>query len=905
MIPGLRSEVRGRGRAWDDDLNLDDDLDDEPVSAPRTDVCGGVTSLDGFDLGPVKKTVVGNGLDNVVERLVYGEEVEDATDKNLKGRLYQHFDQAGRMRVPFYDLHGQVGRSQRRLRTQYKAESNWPDSGGWNGQLEAEAFQTTYQYDALARVEQVNHPDGSKVRPRYHQSGRLRRVRVMAAGESTWSNYVVNIKYSAKSQRETIIYGNGTRTDYRYDPATFRLEYLRTKRTGDDVTLQRITYVYDPVGNVVRITDSSHEKVFGTTGPVSPVQNYTYDALYRLTRATGRMHNSLGKNAHVTQADFKAGAYLNDITQLSEYARQYMYDHAGNLHTLWQTGANPFTRYVKIAADSNRAVLNTDDGSTEIVATPAEIAEYFDANGNQKKLDHLAGVTWTYRDSISSAAIIERESDPDDVEYYVYDAAGQRARKVKETFGYGEATEYVSEKIYLGGVEIKRERSIDLSTMTVTPTLERADLHVMDDKQRIAIVNRWTNDMTGGEAGSVVDPANPATYVSKQRYQYGNHLGSASLELDDAGLVISYEEYFPYGGTSIIAGNSQTEVKLKEYRYTGKERDDSTGFYYYGQRYYAPWVGRWLSADPAGPVDGLNLYEYVSGNPVRMVDPEGMQEEVPQGHREWVDPNTGKLNMEFWFEGQAQGGEEGPSPQQQKGPGAGKTGEGEPAPRTRAEEAEPEPTPAGEPSREQMQEALEEKLEGELRLVGQLSGRPAAAPMERLTVAFVPGGAVATGTLVGGAMAYGAVAAGPSIGAAATKAVEVTTAAAVKATAMATAAGAAATAALQRIAQPAQRVFQALQGRATEAVRGAQQFTVTFGRNANQVEHAFRHTDKLGLSRTAVQEAIQKHLLTVADKIPSGLPLNQVIEVGGKQIQYSAFRLLDGSINVGRIHGVP
>jgi hypothetical protein len=137
----------------------------------------------------------------------------------------------------------------------------------------------------------------------------------------------------------------------------------------------------------------------------------------------------------------------------------------------------------------------------------------------------------------------------------------------------------------------------------------------------------------------------------------------------------------------------------------------------------------------------------------------------------------------------------------------------------------PEPIAAVELSREHMQEALEQKLEGELRLVGQLSGRPAAAPMKRLTVAFVPGGAVATGTLVGGSMAYGAVAAGPVIGAAATKAVEVTTAAAVKATAMATAAGAAATDALQRIAQPAQRMFQALQGRATEAVRGAAQAT--------------------------------------------------------------------------------
>ena len=86
---------------------------------------------------------------------------------------------------------------------------------------------------------------------------------------------------------------------------------------------------------------------------------------------------------------------------------------------------------------------------------------------------------------------------------------------------------------------------------------------------------------------------------------------------------------------------------------------------------------------------------------------------------------------------------------------------------------------------------------------------------------------------------------------------------------------------------------------------GAAQLSVTFGRNANQIEHAFRHTDRLGLSRTAVQEAIQKHLPSVADRIPSGTSMQQVIEVSGMRIQYSAYRLLDGSINVGRIHGVP
>ncbi|SUB98548.1 Uncharacterized conserved protein [Proteus penneri] len=45
--------------------------------------------------------------------------------------------------------------------------------------------------------------------------------------------------------------------------------------------------------------------------------------------------------------------------------------------------------------------------------------------------------------------------------------------------------------------------------------------------------------------------------------------------------------------------------------------------YYYGYRYYQPWIGRWLSADPAGTIDGLNLYRMVRNNPVTLHDPDG------------------------------------------------------------------------------------------------------------------------------------------------------------------------------------------------------------------------------------------------------------------------------------------
>ena len=100
----------------------------------------------------------------------------------------------------------------------------------------------------------------------------------------------------------------------------------------------------------------------------------------------------------------------------------------------------------------------------------------------------------------------------------------------------------------------------------------------MDDKQRIALVETRTARATTGAPQQLI------------RYQFGNHLGSASLELDDQAQIISYEEYTPYGSTSYQAVRSQTEAP-KRYRYTGKERDEESGLYYHGARYYAPWLG--------------------------------------------------------------------------------------------------------------------------------------------------------------------------------------------------------------------------------------------------------------------------------------------------------------------------
>jgi RHS repeat-associated protein len=131
------------------------------------------------------------------------------------------------------------------------------------------------------------------------------------------------------------------------------------------------------------------------------------------------------------------------------------------------------------------------------------------------------------------------------------------------------------------------------------------------------------------------------------RYQFGNHLGSVSLELDQEGSVISYEEYYPYGSTSYQAGPSAFELSLKRYRYIGKERDEETGLYYHGARYAAPWLGRWISCDPAELRDGPNGYRYCLGNPILLRDPAGTQSEgdTPRVPEHILPPNHWQFHL--------------------------------------------------------------------------------------------------------------------------------------------------------------------------------------------------------------------------------------------------------------------
>jgi RHS repeat-associated protein len=552
--------------------------------------------------------------------------------------------------------------------------------------LGQETFANCTRYDAFnSPVQSVApHSDqpGTKrnvIQPRYSEANLLDRIDVWlqrmdapaalldANTDAPSPVGLANTEYDARGQRTRIDYKTQAdtviRTSYAYDRETFRLKRLYTRRgvslatgqggafsddcgsaptfaapeqppAGTPCGLQNLRYSYDPTGNITAIRDDAQQTIYFRNQRVEPSNDYIYDALYRLVQATGREHlgqggtpiphsyNDAGR-AGIVSANPPGRFAPNEVSAMGTYTERYIYDAVGNLLRMQHKRADAALQgWTRIYAYGEASLIEPDKHSNRLTRTTigtttesySAAGDGYDPHGNMLHMPQLQVMQWDHRDQLQMSQrqkVNDEDADGNERHgertWYVYDAAGQRVRKVTELANGGGLKD---ERIYLGGFEIYRCHSGNHAG------LRRETLHLMDDKQRIALV----------ETRNGVDDGNLQQLI---RYQFGNHLGSSRLELDEHAQIISYEEYAPYGSSTYQAVRSQTET-AKRYRYTGKERDEESGLYYHGARYFATSVGRWVSADPGGLVDGPNLFCYVGGNPVKLVDPSGRQSERTQ-----------------------------------------------------------------------------------------------------------------------------------------------------------------------------------------------------------------------------------------------------------------------------------
>ena len=541
--------------------------------------------------------------------------------------------------------------------------------------LDVTEYRTSMTYDALNRMKTMRYPQDvdsgrQELRPVYNRAGTLARV------ELNGTTYVEHIAYSAKGQRSLIALGNGMMTRYAYDPHTFRLARMRTERyekpvgtaltyhpTALNQPLQDFAYAYDFAGNILRIVDltpgsgvQDNPEAALITDPAlaafvaagdALVRGFEYDPLYRLTRATGRECRDIPRPRPWTD-DPRCGfnspnhgtpTQDNAPNLTTIYNEDYSYDPVGNMVSMaHRNNGFAWSRHFGMGGltpgqwrDEWSSHLGTDEWldspgnrlthvGDDAPTTPQ--THFYDANGNLTQETTSRHFEWDHGDQMKAFRTQAGISEPSVYAHYLYDASGQRVKKlVCKQGGDLETTVYID-----GLFEHHRWKRNGGGPG------ENNRFHVMDDQQRIALVR--------------VGPTHPDDRGLAVQYHLGDHLGSNSLVADKDGSFINREEYTPYGETSF---GSFAE---KRYRFTGKERDAESGLFYYGQRYYASWLSRWASCDPIGEERGLNLYAYVRNAPLTRVDPTGRQDKEAVGLAGMLQDLADNLDLRkkrHWF----------------------------------------------------------------------------------------------------------------------------------------------------------------------------------------------------------------------------------------------------------------
>ncbi|WP_324284972.1 RHS repeat-associated core domain-containing protein [Enterobacter ludwigii] len=558
----------------------------------------------------VSETVTTDGaaVTRVRETFTYAPVEADHQARNLAGALVMHHDNAGFSEVHCVSLTGQPLQTQQHL---LPPEAGLPDWGAATPPATDAPLTVSGTYDATGAPLTQTNAAGVTTLTAYDLSGAVREVRVRythgtaASGRETAEVITLkDILYRADGVVLSQTGGNGVTDTYEYDPRTQLLTRHTVQRPAGHplgaLLISDLHYTYDPAGNILTLNEAATQTQWHRNQVTDGRRTYAYDTLYRLVSATGR--ERLADTARGPQTRLQAYG-TGAGGEWFGYTERYTYDDGDNLIQTGHAGNRPWTRAYAVSATSNRALQQPEGGTV----SPDE---GFLPGGLQKQLADGRTLEWYADGQLREVRPVTRAgAEADDTETYRYSDGGTRVRKYRTTKISGGT--HIHTTTYAGGAETRQRRLAGSLQLDIVIT-QAGGMRLTEDR------------LTGG---------------IHLRHAFTDHLGSSGGETDAEGNITSREEYYPYGG-SAGADEEAAEMHDRTQRYSGKERD-ATGLYYYGWRYYRPEAGRWLSADPGGLADGVNLYRFCRNNPVNIIDNDGL---APVYH--YIEPRAARTEFE-------------------------------------------------------------------------------------------------------------------------------------------------------------------------------------------------------------------------------------------------------------------
>ncbi len=429
-----------------------------------------------------------------------------------------------------------------------------------------------YAYDNNSNLTTLTHPDGQ----------------------------VQSYTYDALNRNTTVGYSGQTIATYAFSGLTLaNLAYNNSRTTS---------YTYDSLQRLSGIN--------GGTG-ITPY-NYTYDDSYLITADGTKAYNYDGLKRLLSAAPANTGS-VNQNTE------SYTYDKTGNRKT--DTTNTIGTSYATNLLDQ---YTNQTWGINKSYT--------YDNNGNLKS-DGSKTYTYDYNNRL-----IQVTQSGITLAQYQYDVLGRRIQSISHPeLVSGTSTIYVYawdniiqelkttgwltlKKEYINGIWTDNILAYDAQESTNQDKISFCQIRVLPYQSEFS---------TYGYASVVSDctaTMSSSTGVTTKRYYYHvNHLGSVIWLSDNSGNVVQAYTYDSFGKAYIVnwsgtlaAIDGNTNLYGNSRFYTGREYDKELNLYYLRARYYNPETGRFISRDPIGQKDQVNLYTYVANPPVIYTDPTGL-----------------------------------------------------------------------------------------------------------------------------------------------------------------------------------------------------------------------------------------------------------------------------------------
>jgi len=587
---------------------------------------------------------------------------------NRKGRIELQEDASGGQEF-FY---GPLGEVVKNIRTLLITEAN------------VVTYVSQYEYDTWNRIKRIFYPDGEVLTYHYNHAGKLREM----VGEKQTRNYVYidQLGYDKFEQRVFLKYGNGTVTQYDYEPERRRLSAMQVTNPAGRTFMDN-AYGYDPVNNILSLRNTSQAFHLQLGGPAK--YNFVYDNLYRLSEAEGeweavnrrdsfslRMeYDNLHNIRRKTQTHWRDTVAQGGTTYDNLYEFQgdkphapskvggRLYTHDANGNQLGWRGENFFSSRQIIWDEEDRIMGISDNGY---------LSRYtYDAGGERAIKSH-GGVQGIFINSAPAGVVNHRDNYTAYVSPYLvakehsftkhYYVEGQRVAskigtgKFNNKFwahgGISAGRRNYTLRIHLlqqAANEFYRARPTAPGPPTLPDFYSQPEI-TGNAFPQFALDSAYTmpprgwpqpplTAVPGTAPGAPTLPTNSAVTNDDVKAGYGfygdgnfNHEGNQFFYHPDHLGSSSYitdingqiRQHIEYLPFGETFVDEHTNSDVQPYLYNAKELDAETGLYYYGARYYDPMVSLWASVDPmAEKFPGWSPYNYVLQNPMVMVDPDG------------------------------------------------------------------------------------------------------------------------------------------------------------------------------------------------------------------------------------------------------------------------------------------